>query len=115
MEQINEQVKQLNNLIDNAQHSIEELKSFAFNLIINKQDNLITEEEFLKQLTNLEKNAYDAITTIIKNEGNISISQFVEAYGISRPVFTNLLQKMSNSGLAQVINQGTKGTYIKFL
>jgi hypothetical protein len=77
----------------------------------------ISHNDFLESLTNGEK---DALKVIVKQlggdiEGNISISQLVQISSISRPVFNNLLQKMKNSYVAEIDNQGVKGTYIKII
>ena len=48
-------------------------------------------------------------------QGNISILQLTTSSGISRSVFKNLLQKMKDNLVAEIENQGTKGTYIKII
>jgi hypothetical protein len=77
----------------------------------------LSHNSFIESLTNGEKDALKAITKQLGNqiEGNISISQLTQSSGISRPVFNNLLSKMKNSYIAEIDNQGVKGTYIKIL
>ena len=38
----------------------------------------------------------------------------IEKYSISRPVYNNLLSKLKEYNIAEVVSQGMKGTYIKF-
>lgn len=75
----------------------------------------VTKDEFKKQLTNAEERAYNSIVNEIGAEGNISISKLVEQYGISRPVYNNLLNKFKEFKIATVTNMGVKGTFIKIL
>lgn len=70
--------------------------------------------EFFNNITGTEKNAFEAIKKEIGKEGNITISKIVDKTNISRPVYTNLLNKMKTYNVAEVVNQGFKGTYIKF-
>jgi GTP-sensing pleiotropic transcriptional regulator CodY len=39
----------------------------------------------------------------------------IQKTNLSRPVFTNLLQKMEKFGIAQIKNCGVKGTYIEIV
>lgn len=73
--------------------------------------------DFQTLLTKTEKNALNLILQELKNgyDGNISISNLTEKSSISRPVFKNLLQKMKDNMIAEVDNQGAKGTYIKII
>lgn len=66
----------------------------------------------MEALTDSEKAAFDAISAEIGTEGNISIQKMVQQTGISRPVFTSLLNKMEKHQVAFIKNQGVKGTYI---
>lgn len=75
----------------------------------------ITKEDFFNSLTIGEDKAYHFIVNEIGNEGVISISQAILKSGISRPVFTSLLIKMKDQRVANIANQGTKGTYIEIL
>lgn len=107
----------------------EEAKYFKANL---KDENLITtgiteiirislnpvmtKEDFLLNLTDNEQEAFILIeNNLPEGEGNISISKLLLNTSISRPVFTNVLQKMKEYNVAQIDNQGVKGMYIKFL
>jgi hypothetical protein len=76
-------------------------------------DQLILVEDFYKALTENEKNAFIAIRETIGLSGNISIVKMIQKTNISRPVWTSLLAKMEKFGIAQVKNQGVKGTYIE--
>ena len=74
----------------------------------------ITKSDFLDSLTNTETKALHSIFNEIHDEGNISLSKMVEKYSISRPVYNNLLSKLKEYNIAEVIAQGVKGTYIRF-
>ena len=88
--------------------------------ILKKSFNEISKEEcskkdFFKQLTHAEERAYYSIVSEIHAEGNITISKLVEKNRISRPVYNNLLVKMKENKIANIVNMGMKGTYIKIL
>lgn len=74
-----------------------------------------SKKDFFKQLTHAEEKAYYSIIKEIHEEGNITISKLVEKNSISRPVYNNLLIKMKENKVANVVNMGMKGTYIKIL
>lgn len=79
----------------------------------NKEENIAA---FKQDLTNNEFNAlYCIVQKIGTLSGNISIVKMLQETPHSRPVYTNLLAKMTKHGVAEVVNQGVKGTYIKFL
>lgn len=78
-------------------------------------DQQVLVEDFYKSLTVNEKNAFIAIKEAIGLSGNISIVKMIQKTGISRPVWTSLLQKMEKYGVAIVKNQGVKGTNIEIL
>lgn len=66
------------------------------------------------KLTENEENALTAIQKTIDGlEGVIKISQLSKETNISRPVFNNLLQKLKENNLAEVTNNGSKGTTVK--
>lgn len=69
-------------------------------------------KDFYNALTENETKAFIAIREEIGLSGNISIVKMIQKTSISRPVWTSLLQKMEKFGIAQVKNQGVKGTYI---
>jgi len=108
----NEQTQILNKMIKQTKEDILVLEEYITQLSL---DQAPSEEQFRANLTSLEQTALNAIQDSIGTEGNISIKNLVEAYGISRPVFTNLLVKMSNNNYAEVANQGAKGTYIRII
>lgn len=70
-------------------------------------------KDFYNALTDNEKNAFIAIRETIGLSGNISIVKMIQKTNISRPVWTSLLAKMEKFSIAQVKNQGVKGTYIE--
>lgn len=76
-----------------------------------------SEGNFLSLLTKTEIQAFEIILQHLNNghEGNISISQLTEDSKISRPVFKNTLQKMKDNNVAEIINQGVKGMYVKII
>lgn len=69
---------------------------------------------FLTKLTKAEIAAMRAIFAEVAAEGNITISKIVNQTGISRPVFNNLIVKLKEDKVAEITNQGAKGTKIKF-
>lgn len=78
-------------------------------------DKFCSKKDFFKQLTHAEERAYYSIVKEIHEEGNITISKLVEKNKISRPVYNNLLIKMKENNIANIVNMGMKGTYIKIL
>ena len=78
---------------------------------------MVQDEDFREKLTSLEEQALDIILNNLEegHEGNISISQLVAASNLSRPVFKNVLRKMEDNLIAEVENQGVKGTYVKII
>ena len=73
--------------------------------------------DFEERITDLEKQALEIILDNLADgyEGNISISQLTNSSSISRPVFKSVLQKMQDNLIAEVVNKGVKGTYIKII
>lgn len=78
-------------------------------------DKLVLKDDFFNALTNNETIAFEAIKEEIGLSGNISVVKMIQKTNLSRPVWTSLLQKMEKFGIAQVKNQGVKGTYIEFV
>ena len=78
---------------------------------------MFQQKDFINILTDAEENALDIILDNLNDgyQGNISILQLTTSSGISRSVFKNLLQKMKDNLVAEIENQGTKGTYIKII
>lgn len=76
-------------------------------------DQLILVEDFYKALTDNEKTAFLAIRETIGLSGNISIVKMIQKTNLSRPVWNSLLTKMEKFGIAQIKNQGAKGTHIE--
>lgn len=76
---------------------------------------LILVKDFYNALTINEKTAFLAIREAIGLSGNISIVKMIQKTNLSRPVWNSLLQKMEKYGIAQVKNQGVKGTYIEIM
>lgn len=72
-------------------------------------------KDFLSSLTDNEKIAYQAIKEQTNSLNDyISVVKMIQKTNLSRPVFTNLLQKMEKFGIAQIKNCGVKGTYIEW-
>lgn len=80
----------------------------SFSLFSGDQDTLFN------ALTKTEERALIYILETIGEAGAISISEAIRSSGISRPVFTSLLEKLSRYKGAEVKNMGVKGTQIKF-
>ena len=91
-------------------------KDFIKNTIIKANKDTVKVKNILEFLTDKEKQALDLILSKLKNgEGTVSISKLLEESDLSRPVFKSALQKIEKYYLAEVINQGMKGFYIKIL
>lgn len=118
--------------IEDLQSELDVLKEEAESLEDGNLDNLVKKgiceiiklsitdavygKNFLNILTKNEVIALEVIKKHLKNgEGNISTTQLIEESGVSRPVFKSLTQKMQDNRVAEVVNQGVKGTYIKML
>ena len=69
--------------------------------------------DFYTALTENEKKAISAIREEIGFSGNISVVKMIQKTGLSRPVWTSVLQKMEKYGIARIKNQGVKGTNIE--
>lgn len=76
-------------------------------------DQQVLTNEFFNALTENENKAFIALTEEIGSSGNISIVKMIQKTNLSRPVWTSLLQKMEKYGIAQIKNQGVKGTRIE--
>lgn len=94
------------------------LKDFVADVIDAATKEKTNEEiinEFKKDITDRELSALCSIIQEIGEEGNISVVKMIQKTGCSRPVFTSLLSKMETYKVAEVQNQGVKGTRIKLL
>ena len=103
-------------LQENASYQ-EAIKEGCIEIIKVAVTDMVQQEDFINILTETEKNALDIILDNLNDgyQGNISILQLTSSSGISRSVFKNLLQKMKDNLIAEVENQGTKGTYVKII
>lgn len=91
-------------------------KDFIKNTIIKANQDTTKVKNILEFLTDKEKQALDLILSKLTNgEGVVSISKLLEESPLSRPVFKSALQKIEKFCLAEVVNQGVKGFYIKIL
>ena len=72
------------------------------------------QSKIFDSLTKTEEKALIYILESIGDEGILSISQAIQGSGISRPVFTGLLDKLDRYKAAEIKNMGVKGTYINF-
>lgn len=95
--------------------NIQQIKTGILNLVRNRTIVTDNYEIFIQSLTFTEVDALDEIKDKIGGEGTISINSLSKETGISRPVFNNLLNKMSNTKVAEVQNMGARGTYIKII
>ena len=66
-------------------------------------------------LTKTERAAAKAIYDEIGTEGDISVSKLIQATGISRPVYNNLLNTLATTHCAEIAAHGVKGTHIKII
>ena len=72
------------------------------------------QDKIFKSLTKTEEKALIYTLEEIGDEGILSISKAINDSGISRPVFTSMLDKLDRYKGAEVKNMGVKGTYINF-
>lgn len=110
-EEINEQKLNVNKEIqDMIADGVQEILKISLTDVTQTED-------FKKKLTDLELQALSVILDNLadKYEGIISVSQLVNASGISRPVFKSVLDKMKTNLIAEWENKGVKGTYIKII
>ena len=110
-EEINEQKPNINKEIQNIiTDGVQEILKISLTDVTQIED-------FKKKLTDLELQALSVILDNLadKYEGIISVSQLVNASGISRPVFKSVLDKMKTNLIAEWENKGVKGTYIKII
>lgn len=103
--------------LPNNKTSILMLKEAVIHLIGRGLESTIDSAKFLESLTKNEKQALKLIKEEINNDlsGYVSIKNLLGKTSISRPVFTNTLNKMKDNKIAKVENKGVKGTYIEFL
>jgi GTP-sensing pleiotropic transcriptional regulator CodY len=72
------------------------------------------QSKIFDSLTKTEEKALIFVLETIGDEGILSISEAIRQSGISRPVFTGLLDKLDRYKAAEIKNMGVKGTYINF-
>ena len=72
------------------------------------------QDQIFNSFTKTEEKALIFILEMIGDEGILSISEAIRQSGISRPVFTGLLDKLDRYKGAEIKNMGVKGTYINF-
>ena len=119
-------IEELNNLADQFANELREYRLSGdlqwllplLNTALNAHQDIDIDkirQEFFNALTSNEEQAFQAIREEIGSLGNISFLKMIQKTNISRPVWTSLLQKMDKYGVAQVKNQGVKGTYIEII
>lgn len=97
---------------------IKYLKGFVMDVIEYATQEKTEEEkiaEFKKTITDKERHVLYTIFNEINKSGNISVVKMVQKTGVSRPVIDNLLNKLKTYRIAEITNQGVKGTNIVFL
>lgn len=72
------------------------------------------QDKIFDSLTKTEEKALIFCLEEIGDEGVLSISEAIRKSGISRPVFTSMLDKLDRYKGAEIKNMGVKGTYINF-
>ncbi len=103
-------------VLENHPEQEEMVKSTILEIMKIALTKTVSTKEFLHTLTDIEKEALKIIMQYLEfGEGVVSISQLVEQHSISRPVFKSILQKMKDMDIAEINNQGMKGTYIKII
>lgn len=108
--------KELLFLLENNNTVLNNFKENIIKIIKNSFGLASQEKEFIEALTSTEKKALEKIFNEFNDasEGNIVISQIVDKYKISRPVFNNLFYKIKEYKIAGIDNRGVKGTYLSF-
>lgn len=93
-----------------------QLQTDVFNIIKAAEGGSLapTAADFMDRLTANEEIAFKAICSELSNEGigNVSIVKLQQKTNLSRPVYSNLFNKMKEAGIATIENQGVKGTHI---
>lgn len=93
-----------------------QLQTDVFNIIKTAEGGSLapTAADFMDRLTANEEIAFKAICSELSNEGvgNVSIVKLQQKTNLSRPVYSNLFNKMKEAGIATIENQGVKGTHI---
>lgn len=96
---------------------VEEILRYSFSDKIEEKS--ISKKEFKELLSQKEKEAFDVIERLVNSctvsEKNVSISTLCKNYNISRPVFNGLFEKLKTYKMAEIVNMGAKGTFIKFI
>ena len=108
---LNQDIQQQKKALYALNTGVIEILKFSF----SDNEEIISKKDFFKQLTHAEERAYYSIIQEIGLEGNISISKLVAKNAISRPVYNNLIIKLKENKMAEIINMGVKGTYIKII
>ena len=72
------------------------------------------QDKIFDSLTKTEEKALIFCLEEIGDEGILSISEAIRKSGISRPVFTSMLDKLDRYKGDEIKNMGVKGTYINF-
>ena len=72
------------------------------------------QDKIFNSFTKTEEKALIFCLEEIGDEGILSISEAIRKSGISRPVFTSMLDKLDRYKGADIKNMGVKGTYINF-
>ena len=96
----------------NHANEMSEWMAAAFEHYLQLRDGF--SEKIFESLTKTEEKALIFVLESIGEEGILSISEAIRQSGISRPVFTGLLDKLDRYKGAEVKNMGVKGTYISF-
>ena len=109
-------LNELDNIISNEKERILVKSTIIKFFNHNEKDYVATPfKDFYDKLTNREIQGLNGIIKRIQNEGDISLFNLIAETGISRPVFTSLLNKLKEYNMAEIVSRGTKGTHIKFL
>jgi GTP-sensing pleiotropic transcriptional regulator CodY len=111
-----EEKKKIANAIIGDEEALQYIVDKIYNIHLNAY--MSTEartNDFIKSLTNTEKAAIGYILAAIDKstlKGVISINALVNKSQISRPVYNNILDKMTKYNVAYIVNKGVKGTQI---
>lgn len=89
------------------------LKEGVILLVAASLRDRVSIETFEEQLPAKEQRIFNMLRE--KGNGIYSISKLIEEFGVSRPVFTSLLNKMNDSNIAAIRAHGAKGTSIRWV
>ena len=112
MKEINSEYKYFYELLEKDSKAISDTIINCIKFSYEKQDVV---KLFLNLLSQKERTALDFLLKEIGEEKLISILNLSQESGISRNILADVATKMRDAGIANVVNAGARGTYIKII